>query len=1537
MERNQVGIAVVAVALVASFAVEVPAAQRPSAKDSAVHDGARVRPAPLRLVPLPAGARNPSTLSPLALAVAAFDADGTPDLLATGDFDADGHADVALAERGAAFLRLLAGDGTGALGVPTEIPLSGPVDALAAGEVNRLDGLVDLVVAVSTPAGPRLEVFESPEGALRATPEEFPLSDRAVAIAIADLGADFVNDIVVATPTSLVIIGGRDRRLASSRAQRVDVPPAVMSSIPLTSVPVAMAVGRFLRHDAMAIVLADEDGILSIADGSSPDKLQQMPGRYPDVSGLASGHIRGGSSDDLIVLEKGARRIVLLRPGEDAEFVLGVKSDPESVLALRLDGDALDDLVLLSGTAGAEPVEAALTSIQSTLVVTNTSDSGAGSLRQAILDANNFAGPDAIYFNIPGSGVATILLLSALPPLSGSVTLDATTQPGYAGSPLIEIDGTAAGPGADGLTLNLGDNVVRGLDLHGFMGSGIVVDGAGHNVIEACYLGTDPTGAFGIANGDAGLLIRNSHLNTIGGTIAAARNVISGNLQRGVAILGSLPAPSSFFSGGPGVTICDLCTVSLPINVSLEASVAYVYATVNIQHTFDRDLRLTLVAPDGTRVLLSQFNGGSGDNYTNTIFDDLAVTPIQAGSAPFSGSYIPEQPLAALNGLPVQGSWSLEVQDTAPGDSGTLSGWSLSFLTMSTFGNVIEGNFIGTDAAGTSALTSPNGVVIDGSPGNLVGGTASGARNVISGASGQSAGNGVLISGPLAVQNRVQGNYIGTNVTGAAGIPNLYAGVEISSGSTCLIGGTAPGAGNLISGNGVWGVRTDQSDHIDVVGNLVGTDASGSAALGNGALQAGGAGVAMIDGTDNTVGGAVAAARNVISGNAGQQGLTFFDTNSNCCSGNVGIGNFIGTDLGGTLALPNENGVYLRSHSAVVGGAAAGEGNVVAGNAGWGILVWPGSDGTVVAGNIVGLDRTGTSKLGNFVGIDMNDSKSVIIGGAAAGAGNTIAGNLHQGLTVKEACSGNADHPASTDTPKFIPDLVTTTSSIVEPLDEPIRDLDVKVNLTHTFDADLILTLIGPDGTRVTLSNRHGGSGDDYTNTVFEALFASTPISAGSPPFTGTFLADEPLAVFTGQSTMGTWTLEISDVAGGDTGVLWGWSLDFSTDVPANERIIGNYIGTNAVGAPSLGNMNAGVDVKVACALRIGGSSAGEGNVISGNGGEGIRMFLTSATPSNAVEGNLIGVRPDGITPLGNGGPGVLASGRIGTIGAATGGAGNVIAYNTGAGVSVVSGGLKEVAIQANSIHDNGGLGIDLDPAGVTPNDSNDADTGANQLQNFPVVTDVVPMFGFTQVSGTFSSAPNSKFVVDAYANQIGDPSGHGEGEVWLGNIPVTTDGIGYATWSLLTAVTGVHFVTTTATDFVGNTSEFSGAFSNPMEASPVGDMAVTPGGGTSLQVSYSPACGATNHVVYWGAAGPGPIGSGGLVWTDAACAMGTSGSASFDPGTPPSRSVFYFVIVGHNHAQEGSYGASSSSVERPEAVRLAACDQPQILPQACQ
>jgi len=119
----------------------------------------------------------------------------------------------------------------------------------------------------------------------------------------------------------------------------------------------------------------------------------------------------------------------------------------------------------------------------------------------------------------------------------------------------------------------------------------------------------------------------------------------------------------------------------------------------------------------------------------------------------------------------------------------------------------------------------------------------------------------------------------------------------------------------------------------------------------------------------------------------------------------------------------------------------------------------------------------------------------------------------------------------------------------------------------------------------------------------------------------------------------------------------------------------------------------------------------------------------------------------------------------------------------------------------------------------------------------------------------------------------------------------------------------------------------------NPAEASPTGDMRLFPGPGTSLQVSYTPACGAMDHAIYWGV-GP-PVG-GTPRWTSVACGLGTSGSAVFDPGTPPVGKLFSFVVVGQTTVEEGSYGHDSAGVERPEAQGFGVCDRPRILNVTC-
>ncbi len=144
-------------------------------------------------------------------------------------------------------------------------------------------------------------------------------------------------------------------------------------------------------------------------------------------------------------------------------------------------------------------------SAASTFTVTNAQDSGPGSLRQAILDANANAGPDVINFSI-GSLQQTIVLASLLPVITDPVTIDGWTQPGFAGVPLIEVHPASEVIG-DGFKITGGDSVLRGLVLNRFRGHAIVLETGGGNVIEGNYIGTEVTGTVGAGNNSNGVFI----------------------------------------------------------------------------------------------------------------------------------------------------------------------------------------------------------------------------------------------------------------------------------------------------------------------------------------------------------------------------------------------------------------------------------------------------------------------------------------------------------------------------------------------------------------------------------------------------------------------------------------------------------------------------------------------------------------------------------------------------------------------------------------------------------------------------------------------------------------------------------------------------------------------------------------------------------------------------------------------------------------------------------------------------------------------
>lgn len=166
--------------------------------------------------------------------------------------------------------------------------------------------------------------------------------------------------------------------------------------------------------------------------------------------------------------------------------------------------------------------------MQATFTVTNTNDSGAGSLRQALLDANSNPGLDTIVFNI-GTGVQTVTLSGGLPRITDPVVIDATTQPGYTGNPIIEL-----GTGTGGLDIDAGNTTIRGLVL-----TGIGIFNNGGNRIENNFIGTNVAGTAAKPNSSEGIRIFSSSNNIIGGTSASTRNLISGNGMAGISINGA--------------------------------------------------------------------------------------------------------------------------------------------------------------------------------------------------------------------------------------------------------------------------------------------------------------------------------------------------------------------------------------------------------------------------------------------------------------------------------------------------------------------------------------------------------------------------------------------------------------------------------------------------------------------------------------------------------------------------------------------------------------------------------------------------------------------------------------------------------------------------------------------------------------------------------------------------------------------------------------------------------------------------------------
>jgi len=298
---------------------------------------------------------------------------------------------------------------------------------------------------------------------------------------------------------------------------------------------------------------------------------------------------------------------------------------------------------------------------------------------------------------------------------------------------------------------------------------------------------------------------------------------------------------------------------------------------------------------------------------------------------------------------------------------------------------------IGTNGAGTSGVSNAgDGVVLTGSNNDV-------SRCVIS----ANLGDGIAIYGVDASDNRVDGSYIGTDVTGTKALPNADSGVDIYGGASGnTVGGTTAAARNIVSGNKGDAVdisRPGTSANL-IEGDFIGTDITGTTALANA-----GAGVSIYDAASaNTIGGTTAAARNIVSGNNGDG----VDVAGQGTSANLVQGDFIGTDFTGSTALGNAQAgvsIYDAASANVIGGTNAAARNIISGNNGDGIDVsGQGAAANRVEGNFIGTDITGTKALANAdVGVNIYSGASGnIVGGTTAAARNIVSGNYGDGLDI---------------------------------------------------------------------------------------------------------------------------------------------------------------------------------------------------------------------------------------------------------------------------------------------------------------------------------------------------------------------------------------------------------------------------------------------------------------------------------------------------------------------------------------------------------
>jgi hypothetical protein len=1064
------------------------------------------------------------------------------------------------------------------------------------------------------------------------------------------------------------------------------------------------------------------------------------------------------------------------------------------------------------------------------------------SLREAICVANNTplappGVPHLINFAIP-AGLP--IMIGAVPGTPGP--LPPIITPMIILGPGIVIDGSAAGAG-NGLTINntMGTQII-GLVIQNFVGNGIEINGGGQHTIQNNQIGIDFGGLVPRPNGGDGIQITNSGGNQIGGP--AISNVISCNGNNGIEILG-LPSVGNKVQGNLIGT--DAYGLS-PCPNQMDG--------VDISN-----------APGN---IIGGLNPGNGNVISANAGSGIFIDGVTAASNLIQGNLIGTD----INGRRDLGNTGIGIvinkaaSNTVGGPTSAArnvisgnNGIGLSITSNTATGNQVYNNLIGTNITGTFAISNTgSGMYID-APMNLIGDASMG--NLISG----NGDDGIYIDFYDAYGNQVMGNKIGTDISGSFAIPNQGTGITANDVATTTIGGAATGKGNLISGNDESGVFIDNSSgyayNNTLQGNKIGTNITGTAAIPNQT-----SGIWIYDAPFNTIGGSVTGAGNLVSGNDSYGVYIAGDTAHH----NLVLGNQIGTNLAGTGAIPNDSaGIFISgAPTNTIGGPGALEGNLVSGNQGGGVYLFSGAYNNRMLGNKIGTVSSGNSALeNNNSGVIIQDSRLNTIGGSAAGQGNLISGNDQNGIEITTDVSGGAYGN------RVLGNKIGTNlagSAAVPNEESGISITDVPSNTiggSGALEGNLISGNLG-DGVYIygstvlyqaynnkllgnkigTNSSGNSALGNGYSGVYLENAPSNT--IGGSAAGEGNLISgnlgsgveihgtnardSKLLGNKIGTNLAGTSAIPntysgitldtvsytiIGGAAAGQGNLISGNSwhgISISGDDSIGNTVLGNKIGTNQSGSAALENGLHGIFLNYAPWNTIGGTTAGSGNLISGNHRDGVHIANSQAR-QNVLYGNLIGLSASGTFTIPNESSGIYIQDAISTtIGGIEAGQANTITGNLQAGVNIVGSSALYNRVSGNHIFKNGHLGIDLKDDGVTANDNLDADSGPNGLQNFPMILfATVPNMSMvsiahTVIAGELNSTISTTFKIEFYSSPSCDPSGYGEGKVFLGAKTVTTNSSGKVDFTFDTnyATTVGEFLTAIAFDPQGNSSEFS-------------------------------------------------------------------------------------------------------------------------------